>query len=119
MASYQPKISNFLAKPHQARSHNVGNVANNVILIDSSEESDTQDLDAVATQKKTMCSSVSIDRRDESRESKDSEESSADSELSVPQVSATYNSDLEDVNNVRAQNDLVIEDQVTAPALTG
>ena len=50
MASYQPKISYFLAKPCQARSHNVGNLANNMILIDSSEESNTQGPDAVAAQ---------------------------------------------------------------------
>ena len=51
MASYQPKNIDFLAKPRQARSHNFGN-ANSVILIDSSEESDTQEPDAVATQER-------------------------------------------------------------------
>ena len=42
MVSYQPKI---IAKPHQARSYNIGNVLNSMILIDSSEESDIQELD--------------------------------------------------------------------------
>ena len=67
MASYQLKISDLLAKPHQARSHNVSNVVNSVILIDSSEESNTQEPDAVATQEKTTSSSISVDACEQER----------------------------------------------------
>ena len=55
MASQQPKIGDFLAKPHWPKPYNLSNVANN-ILIKLSEKSDTQEeLDAVE-QEKTMCS---------------------------------------------------------------
>ena len=75
MASYQPRISDFLAKPRQARSHNVGyDVTNIVILIDSSEESDTHARTGCgATQEKITCSSISIDnvsRRDVAEKAK-------------------------------------------------
>ena len=92
-----------------------------MILIDSSEESDTQqEPDAVATQEKTTCSSISVDAVDRREESEDFEESCGDVELSVSQVSA-YSSDVEEgcsiVNNVSAQR---MEDRVAElPALIG
>ena len=119
MASQQPTIREFLAKPRQARPHS--NVASVILIDDSSEESDDeQEPDAVASQEEATCSAISVDvvdctssdRSDDRREeSEDSEGSSADLELSVAQVS--YISDLEEgsiVNNARAKSDLVIED---------
>ena len=120
MASQQPTIREFLAKPRQARPHS--NIASVILIDDSSEESDDeQELDAVASQEEATCSAsifvdvvdcTSSDRSDDRREeSEDSEGGSADLELSVAQVS--YNSDLEEssiVNNARAKSNLVIED---------
>jgi len=41
MASRQLNIRDFLAKPHQARPHDIRSVANGAIIIDSSLELDT------------------------------------------------------------------------------
>ena len=91
MASYQPKISDLLAKPHQARSHNVSIVANSVILIIQVKNPTPRNQMRWQLRKRPCLHQLPlmpVNRRDESRESKDSKESSADSELSVPQVSA-------------------------------
>ena len=120
MASKQPTIREFLAKPCQARPYS--NVASVILIDDSSEESDNeQEPDAVESQEEATCSeSISVDvvdctgsdRRDGRREeSKASEGSSVDLELSVAQVSDNFI--LEEgsrVNNTCAQSDLVIED---------
>ena len=60
MASRQPTIHEFLAKPRQARS----NVASVILIDDSSEESgNEQEPDAVASQEEVTCSaSISGER---------------------------------------------------------
>ena len=62
MASKQPTICKFLAKPHQARPYS--NVASVILIDDSSEESDDrQEPDAVASQEEATCSElISVDR---------------------------------------------------------
>ena len=55
MASQQPMIRKFLAKPCQARPHS--NVASVILIDDLSEESDDeQGPDAVASQEEATCS---------------------------------------------------------------
>ena len=62
MASKQPTICEFLAKPHQTEPYS--NVASVILIDDSSEESDDeQEPDAVASQEEATCSeSISVDR---------------------------------------------------------
>ena len=61
MASQQPMIREFLAKPCQARPHS--NVASVILIDDSSEEShNEQEPDEVASQEEATCSaSISVD----------------------------------------------------------
>ena len=121
MASQQPKISDFLAKPHRPKPCNSSNVGNNIILIESSEESDTQEEPDVVEQENTMCSlstsrifsSISISAV------VDSEDCDVqDVEQPMHQVSAAQHSDCNDVeegslsNNDNVQSDLVIDDRM-------
>ena len=122
MASKQPTIREFLAKPRQARPYS--NIASVILIDDLSEESDEeQEPDAVASQEETTCSeliSVDVidctgsDRSDNRREeSEDSEGSSADLALSVPRVCDNSDFSLEEgfiVNNTCAQSNPVVED---------